>query len=97
MHFDKDTNYKGINDKLLLYDNYHTKFQKLSLSYMQDSIKHQMVEEISLQMTISKNLEPLHPVHPTVVINVAFKELIRLYIDMDIIDMMLHHLFSLLT
>mgnify|MGYP006954772088 CR=1 FL=1 len=81
----------------MIYDHYHTNFEELSLSYQSKEVQHLMVENISVDMTISKNLEPLHPIHPTVLVSVSFKDCIRLYMDMDIINMSLHHMFTLLT
>jgi hypothetical protein len=51
-----------------------------------------MVEDITLSMDIYKNLEPLHPVHPTVLLNVSFKDRIMLYMDMELIKLMIDHM-----
>jgi hypothetical protein len=55
-----------------------------------------MVEDITLSMDVFKNLEPLHPVHPTVLLNVSFKDCIMLNMDMEIINLMIHHMQSVM-
>jgi len=73
--YDKNTDYKAIEDEAQLYDVYSLALKKINLQMVEfvgeDSYNCKIIQDVNLGMTIKNCLDPLHPSQPTFKVDVA--------------------------
>ena len=87
--FDKEKDYKLEFDDTKVYDNYMIGLERMSLSlnYPNQSPRdktHFLISNIIFGIRIDSCLDPLHPIFPTLRLNVDFNE--RIDFDLDLMN-----------
>ena len=87
VNYDANTDYKSIEEEAKLYDTYSLITQGLSLQIIDEAAQQtsNIVDSVSLAVTVKNCLEPQHPTVPAIQVNFDFVDKIKAAFDFTVV------------